>query len=80
MRTLELLIAPIPDAHWRRGRGAVNWRPVKTLATERGLSPRAIRNHVNRLMHLGAVSFNDAPNCHRYRSPVTVTRTCTAST
>ena len=68
VRTLELLIAPIPDAHWRAGR-PVNWRPVKTLSAERGLSPRAFRNHVNRLMELGAVAYNDSPNCHRYRKP-----------
>ena len=68
VRTLELLVAPIPDAHWRAGR-PVNWRPVKTLSAERGLSPRAFRNHVNRLMELGAVAYNDSPNCHRYRKP-----------
>ena len=68
VRTLELLMEPVPDADWRRGR-PVNWRPVKNLAAERGLTPRAFRAQVNRLMELGAVSFNDSPNYHRYRKP-----------
>ena len=68
VRTLELLMQPIPDADWRRGR-PVNWRPVKVLAGERGVTPRAFRAQVNRLMELGAVSFNDSPNYHRYRKP-----------
>ena len=68
VRTLELLMEPIPDADWRRGR-PVNWRPVKNLADERGLTPRAFRAQVNRLMELGALSFNDSPNYHRYRKP-----------
>ena len=59
---------PIPDADWRRGR-PVNWRPVKALASERGVTPRAFRAQVNRLMELGAVSFSDSPNYHRYRKP-----------
>ena len=68
VRTLELLMQPIPDADWRRG-CPVNWRPVKALASERGVTPRAFRAQVNRLMELGAVSFNDSPNYHRYRKP-----------
>ena len=68
VRTLELLMEPVPDADWRCAR-PVNWRPVKDLADERGLTPRAFRAQVNRLMELGAVSFNDSPNYHRYRKP-----------
>lgn len=68
VRTLRLLIRPIPMRDWHRGR-PVNYRPASDLADELGISDRAFRYRVNRLMELGAVAFRDAPNCHRYRTP-----------
>ena len=68
VRTLRLLMAPIPATDWHAGR-PVNYRPVKDLAAELGLSPRALRYQVNRLMELGALDFQDSTNCRRYREP-----------
>ena len=64
--TLALLITPIPAADWRRGT-PVNYRPLKDIAFELGMTPRALRNHLNRLMHLGAIAFRDSSNYRRYR-------------
>ena len=63
--TLALLIAPIPAADWRSGI-PVNFRPLKAIAFELGKTPRALRNHLNRLMHLGAIAFRDSANYRRY--------------
>lgn len=68
VRTLKLLMRPIPLRDWHRGK-PVNYRPVTDLATELGISTRGFRYRVNRLMELGAVAFRDAPNYHRYRTP-----------
>lgn len=68
VRTLRLLMRPIPLRDWHRG-SPVNFRPASDLADELGISGRAFRYRVNRLMALGAVAFRDAPNCHRYRTP-----------
>lgn len=68
VRTLRHLMRPVPLKDWHAGR-PVNFRPVQALAGELGITPRAFRYRVNRLMDLGAVAFHDAPNCHRYRTP-----------
>ena len=68
VRTLRHLMRPIPLKDWHAGR-PVNFRPVQALARGLGITPRALRYRVNRLMALGAVAFHDAPNCHRYRTP-----------
>ena len=65
VRTLERLMEPIPIADWRRAR-PVNWEPVNKLAEALGISPRGFQYRVNRLMELGALSFRDSGNCHRY--------------
>ena len=64
--TLRQLMLPIPDADWRSGR-PVNFRPMKELATDLHISPRTLRDRLNRLLELGALSFEDDANYHRGR-------------
>lgn len=68
VRTLELLMRPIPRTDWYAG-CPVNYRPVKDLAEDLGITPRAIRYQVERLLELGALDFNDSANFARYRAP-----------
>ena len=68
VRTLELLMRPIPRTDWYAGR-PVNYRPVKDLAEDLGITPRALRYQVDRLLALGALNYEDSSNFARYRAP-----------
>ena len=68
VRTLELLMRPIPRTDWYAGR-PVNYRPVKDLAEDLGITPRALRYQVGRLLALGALNYEDSSNFARYRAP-----------
>ncbi len=68
VRTLELLMRPIPRSDWYAGR-PVNYRPVKDLAEDLGITPRALRYQVDRLLALGALNYEDSSNFARYRAP-----------
>lgn len=66
VRTLKHLMRPIPDAAWREGR-PVNFRRMRELADELGVTERGLRGQLNELLKLGAVAFEDTPNYHRGR-------------
>ena len=68
VRTLELLMRPIPRTDWYAG-CPVNYRPVKDLAEDLGITPRALRYQVDRLLALGALNYEDSSNFARYRAP-----------